>query len=201
VDRAERRALARLLDRRARGLFLKLLRGAFDRRVEAAAIVTAGLGAWVLWSPYSELSTLSWWYDRVELARSGVVLPQADYDLTTLPWQAAHPRAFDVKDGRMTLVTDGEPFAYQAFAIVNRNGARAADIQFDATIESGGTTIGLLQNGKWIASSSSRATGRFADTNSALLGSARSITLVVANNNPAGESRLRLDAVRLYLRK
>ena len=101
----------------------------------------------------------------------------------------------------MTLVTNAEPFAYQAFAILDRNGARGADVQFDATIESGGATVGLLQDGKWIASSSSQTPGRFADINAALLGSARSITLVIANNNPAGESRLRFDAIRLSLRK
>ena len=174
---------------------------ALARPADAAAIAVAGLGLWMLWSPYSQLSMLAWQYDHVEPARSGAARARPDYDLATLPWQTAHPRVFDVKSGRMTLVTDGEPFAYQAFAIVNRDGARAAALQFDATIESGGATIGLLQNGKWMASSSSQAPGRFADTSSTLLGSERSITVVVANNNPSGESRVRLDAIRLYFRK
>jgi len=189
------------VDRRTRGLLLRLLRGAFDRRADAAAIATACLGFWVLWSTSSQLSMLAWQYDRIQLARSGAILPNPDYELATLPWQTAHPHVFDVKDGRMTLVTNAEPFAYQAFAILDRNGARGADVQFDATIESGGATVGLLQDGKWIASSSSQTPGRFADINAALLGSARSITLVIANNNPAGESRLRFDAIRLSLRK
>jgi len=100
---------------------------------------------------------LAWQYDRIELARSGAILPNPDYELATLPWQTAHPHVFDVTDGRMTLVTNAEPFAYQAFAILDRNGARGVDVQFDATIESGGATVGLLQDGKWIASSSSHS--------------------------------------------
>jgi hypothetical protein len=118
-----------------------------------------------------------------------------------LPWQTAHPREFEVKNRRLTLVTDAAPFGYQAFAIIDRNGANAAAFHFDVTIESGGVTIGLLQDGKWIASSSSQAPGRFVDSNSTLLGSSRSMTFVIANDNPSGESRVRVDDISLYLRR
>jgi len=164
------------------------------------AIVTAIAGIWIFWSAYTQFSTLSWWYDRAELAKSGA-LPNPAYDLASLPWQLVNPRVFDVRPGKVTLVTSDEPYAYQAFATVNRNGADAADIQFDIDVESGGTTVGLLQSGKWIASSSWTRPGTFADTNSALLGYGRSLTVVIANNNPAGQSRLILKSLRLYLRK
>jgi hypothetical protein len=178
-----------------------LLRGLFNRRTDVAMVITACAGVWVFWSPLSELSTLSWWYDRVLSVRAQGTLPDPDYDLDSLPWQKAEPRAFDVQQGQLTLVTNAEPFAYQAFATVHTNGARAADIQFEADVESGGVTIGLLQSGKWIAVSSSPQPGVFADTNSTLLGYSRSVTLMIANNNPAGETRVTLKSLRLYLRK
>jgi hypothetical protein len=187
----------RLID----GLLLRALHAAFERRTEAAIVVTACVGAWIFGSRYVEFSTLDWWYERVQLARQGGVLPNPDYELGALPWQTAHPKRFDVHGGRMTLVTNDEPFAYQAFAIVETHGAKAADFQFDIDIKTGGLTIGLLQAGKWIVSNSSSLPGRFADTNSTLLGYRRSITLMIANNNPAGETRLTVNALRLYLRR
>jgi len=173
------------------------------RSGDLAALATAGLGAWLLWSQYSNIATLSWWYDRTEYVESmrGTMLPSPDYELGTLPWKVAQPRVFDVKPDRIALVTDAEPYGYQAFASVDTHGAKAADIQFEAEIEHGGTTIGLLQAGKWIAVSSSQRPGRFADSNSAQLGHNRSITVVIANNNPAGETRLAMKSLRLYLRK
>jgi hypothetical protein len=178
-----------------------LLRGLFDHRTDVVIVITACAGVWVFWSPLSELSALSWWYDRVQSVRTRGTLPDPDYDLDTLRWQLAEPRAFDVHQGRLTLVTNAEPFAYQAFATVHTNGAGAADIQFEADVESGGITIGLLQSGKWIAVSSSPHPGVFADTNSTQLGYSRSVTLMIANNNPAGETRVTLKSLRLYLRK
>lgn len=167
---------------------------------DAAVVATAVAGAWLFWSQYSTFSTLSWWYDRVAVARSRQVLPNPDYELNSLPWQHASPRQFDLQPGRLTLVTNGEPFGYQAFATVKTGWARAADIQFDVEVESGGVTIGLIQNGKWIAESSSTRTGAFVDSNSTQLGFNRSIMVMIANNNPAGESRLVVKALRLYLR-
>jgi hypothetical protein len=146
---------------------LRALHAAFDRRTDAAIVVTACVGAWIFGSHYLEFSTLDWWYRRVQLARQGGVLPNADY----------------------------------AFATVETHGATAADFQFDMDIETGGATIGLLQAGKWLVSNSSTLPGRFADTNSALLGYHRSITLMIANNNPMGETRLTVNALRLYLRR
>ena len=180
---------------------MRALHAAFDRRTDAAIVVTACVGAWIFGSHYLEFSTLDWWYRRVQLARQGGLLPNADYELTTLPWQTAHPKRFEVHAGRMTLVTTDESFAYQAFATVETHGATAADFQFDMDIETGGATIGLLQAGKWLVSNSSTLPGRFADTNSALLGYHRSITLMIANNNPMGETRLTVNALRLYLRR
>ena len=174
------------------------------RRADVAAVAAATFGAWLLWSLYSSAASVSWFYDRVERVKTlnaANALPQPDYDLNSLPWRTSQPRAFDVRPSLLTLVTNGEPYAYQAFATVETRGARAADIQFDGEIESGGATIGLLQDGKWIAVNSSQRRGRFADANTVELGRNRSITVVVANNNAAGESRLTLRALRLYLRR
>jgi hypothetical protein len=161
----------------------------------------AAAGIWLFWSQYSNLSTLSWWYDRTHTLRTSTTLPSPDYDLTTLPWKLVHPRVFEVKQGHLTMVTDHEPFGYQAYAVLNTGGANAADIQFEADVEAGAATIGLVQSGKWIATSSSQRTGAFSDSNSALLGYGRSVTVVIANDNPAGESRLTVKSLRLYLRK
>jgi len=178
-----------------------LFRELFDRRTDVLVVITACVGCWVFWSPLSELSTLSWWYDHVQSIRTRAALPRPDYDLETLPWQLAAPRSFAMQQGHLTLVTNAEPFAYQAFATLPTNGARAADIEFDADVESGGLTIGMLQAGTWIAVNSSPRPGLFTDTNSTLLGRGRSLTLVIANNNPAGETRATLKWLRVYLRK
>jgi hypothetical protein len=172
-----------------------------ERRSDAAVVITAALGAWLLWSQYSLVSTVSWWYDHTDSLRTGIGLPKPDYDLTTLPWKTASPRVFDLAPGGATLVTNAEPYAYQVFAAVETKGANAVDIWFDVDIISGGTTIGILEGGKWIASNSSQRPGTFSDSNSAQLGYGRSVTVVIANNNPHGETRLIVKALRLYLRK
>jgi len=174
------------------------------RAGDYAALVTALVGVWIFWSEFSQLRTLSWWYDRVQLARSSGVMPNPTYDLASLPWQTATPRVFEHGHdprGAITLVTSADPFAYQLFATVNTDGAAAADIQFDIDVQTGGVTIGLLQAGKWIAVSSSTRPGRFDDSNSTQLGYSRSLTVMIANDNPAGESRLLVKSVRLYLRR
>jgi hypothetical protein len=180
-------------------LLLNGLRRSFSRDV--AAVATAVCGAWLLWSPLNEMSTLSWWYDRVEYGRSAGELPDPDYNLATLPWRQANPRLFDLTADGLAIVSSGDAFGYQAFAAVDTNGARAADIQFDAEIESGGVSIGLVQGNTWLATSSSQRPGRFADTNSAQLGYGRSVMVIIANNNPSGETRLRIKSLRLYLRR
>jgi hypothetical protein len=169
--------------------------------IDICVVGVAAAGIWLFWSQYSNLSTLSWWYDRTQLLRTSTTLPAPDFDLTTLPWKPVHPRVFEMKQGHLTMVTDSEPFGYQAYAILSTGGANAADIQFDAEVEVGAATIGLVQSGKWIATNSSQRTGAFSDSNSALLGFGRSVTVVIANDNPAGESRLTVKSLRLYLRK
>ena len=166
-----------------------------------SSIVIATAGLWYFWSQYSYLSGLSWWYSSVHHLRTGSVRSAPDYDLATLPWKVAGARVFEVKQGRMTLVTSHDSFAYQASANIGTGGASAADIQFDVDVETGGVTIGLLQGGKFVAISSSRNAGSFADWNSAQLGYRRSLTVVIANDNPAGESRVIVKSLRLYLRK
>ncbi len=170
---------------------------------DVAALVVATLGAWLLWSLYASAARISWFYDHVERVRNlnESVPPDFDYDLDTLPWKTVAPRAFALRPSLLTLVTNAEPYGYQAFATVETKRANIADIQFDAEIESGGATIGLLQDGKWIAVNSSQRRGRFADADSAELGRSRSLTVVVANDNAAGESRLTIRSLRLYLRR
>ena len=171
------------------------------QRGDLAAIAIAVAGIWLFWSQYANQSTLSWWYDNVQFLSATTALPSPDYNLTTLPWQVARPRVFEMGQGTATMVTSDESFAYQAFATINTRGARAADFQFDVEVVAGGVTIGLLQSGRWIAASSSQRPGPFSDSNSALLGYGRSITVVIANDNPAGESRITIKSLRLYLRK
>jgi hypothetical protein len=180
-----------------------LLIDVWQRRTEVAAIAVAATGVWLFWSIYSNVSRVSWFYDRVEHVRNinDSSLPAADYELNTLPWQTASPRVFDLKPSLLTLVTNREPYAYQVFATVETRRAGSADIQFDAEVQSGGVTIGLLQDGKWIATNSAQRPGRFADANTAELGRSRSLTLVIANDNPAGESRLVVRSLKLYLRR
>ena len=190
-----------LARRRSSGVLLGYARAVWIRRTDLAVIMTAAAGFYLFWSPYSNLTALSGWYDQAQPGRLESTLPNPDYDLNTLPWQLVHPRVFELQPQQLTLVTDLEPFAYQAVAIVNRNGARSAAIQFEADIESGGTTIGLLQSGQWIAVSSSHRRGAFSDAIAVQLGYGRSLTVTIANNNPAGETRLTLKSLRLYLRQ
>jgi hypothetical protein len=172
-----------------------------SRLKDAMVVIVAATGLWFFWSQYSSLSALSWWYDSVQQLRSRVVVPPADYELTTLPWQTIHPRTFEIAQGQVRIITNDDAFGYQALANVNTDGASAADIQFDIEVESGGVTIGLLQAGKWIASNSADRAGPFAEWNSARLGYHRSLTVGIANANPAGESRLTVKALRVFLRR
>jgi hypothetical protein len=176
-------------------------RALLARLTDLLIVGIAIAGLWFFWSQYSYLSGLSWWYDNTQHIRERTAGRQPDYDLGSLPWQVAHPRLFDVKPGRITLVTSDEPFGYQAFAAIETAGARAVDLLFEVDVESGGVTIGLLQGGKFIATSSTRQAGSFVDGNSAQLTYRRSMTVVIANNNPAGESRLTIKSLRVFLRK
>jgi len=187
--------------RRAGGLLLTAATATRANGRDAAIVAIAALGLWLFWSAYDQLATLSWFYDRAAFAQTTDALPNPDYQLDSLPWQAASPRIFDRRPGEIVLVTDGQSYAYQVFATVGAKRARAADFQFDVDVQAGGVTLGLLQNGKWIASSSSTRTGRFAGSNSTQLGYGRSLTFMIANDNPAGESRLVVHSVRLYLRR
>ena len=172
-----------------------------SRLKDATIVVVAATGVWFFWSQYSYLSGLSWWYDNVRQLHARVVAPPPDYDLTTLPWQMIHPRTFELAQGQLKIVTNDEPFSYQALANVRTNGANAADIQFDIDVESGGVTVGLLQAGKWIASNSATNAGTFTDWNSAQLGYRRTLTIAIANDNAAGPSRLTVKALRVFLRR
>jgi hypothetical protein len=173
----------------------------FARLADLSIIVIATSGLWLFWSQYSFLSGLSWWYENTQTLAARTAPLRPDYDLTTLPWKVASPRLFEVTQGTLTIATSKDPFGYQAFANVNTGGAVAADIQFDMDVEAGGLTVGLLQAGKWIAVNSTQKAGSFADSNSAQLGYHRSLTVVIANDNPAGESRVTVRSLRLFLRK
>jgi len=156
-------------------------------------------GLWLIWSQYASLAGLSWGYGSTD---PRVAVPSTpDYDVTTLPWQIVHPRLFNVGQGRLTLATSSEPYAYEAFATIATNGANTARIIFDAEVERGAVSIGLLQAGNWISVNSSENTGAFSAINSARLGYRRSLTVMIANKNPAGESRVTITSLRLYLRK
>src|SRR4051812_14295356 len=159
--------------------------------------VVAIAGFWVISAQYANLSALSWWYDGTVRFREGRDLPAPDYDLTTLPWQLAKPQVFEVNQGTLVLATNAEPFAYQAYAIVPTGGADAAYIRFDADLADGGATIGLLQAGKWLTLSSFQKAGPFSDSISARLGSRGPLTVMIANNNDAGPSRLTVRSLRL----
>jgi len=170
------------------------------KRLRAVAILaTAAGGLWLLWSECLQLARLSWWYDSTQVLHATSSTP--DYDLTTLTWQLVNPRLFEIRQGGLTVATSSDPYGYQAYATINTNRANTAGITFEADVERGGITIGLLQAGKWIAVNSSQNIGTFSDLNSALLGFRRSLTVMIANKNPAGESRVVIKSLRLYLRK
>ena len=177
------------------------MRGAFVLLRDLSIVIIAAAGLWFFWSQYTSLSALSWWYDNTQNLQARIARRHPDYDLTTLPWQVASPRVFEITQGTATMATSREPFAYQAFATVSTGGASAADIQFEADVEAGGVTIGLLQGGAWITINSTEKTGAFAESNAARLGYRKSLTVMIANNNPAGESRLSVKSLRLFLRK
>jgi len=163
-----------------------------------ATIVLAVLGLWFLSSQYLDLARLSWWYDSTNVLRAAASNP--DYDLTTLPWQQVQPRRFEIRDAALMLETSAEPYGYQAYANIAANGANTAGITFEADVEDGGVTIGLLQAGTWIAINSSQGTGAFSGLNSALLGFRRSLTVMIANRNAAGRSRVTIKSLRVYLK-
>lgn len=174
------------------------------RRSDVAALGVALAGAWLLWSLYSAAASVEWFYDRLDHVRNlneASALPPPDYDLRTLPWKLTSPTTFAFDAPALTLVTNDIPYGYQAFANIDTKRARSADIVFDADIASGGATIGFLQNGRWLVSNSSQRPGRFADANTAQLNRSGSLTVVIANDNPNGESRLTIRSLRVYLRR
>ena len=175
--------------------------GVVARLRDLSIVIVAAAGFALLWSQYSSLSALSWWYENTRSLPARTAARTPDYDLTTLTWKVASPRRFEVNRGTMTLATSPEPFAYQAFATISTGGAAAVDIEFELAVEAGGVTIGLLQGGKWIAINSTAKAGGFVGSNAAQLGYRRSLTVMIANNNPAGESRLSVTSLRLFLRK
>ena len=157
-----------------------------------------------MWSLYSGAASVEWFYDRLEHVRNlneSAALPNPDYDWRTLPWKTTSPKTFDRGASALTVVTNDAPFGYQGFAIIETKRARSVDIVFDAQVESGGATIGILQDGRWLVSNSSKRPGRFADANTAQLNRSGSLTVVIANDNENGESRLLIRSLRVYLRR
>ena len=173
------------------------------RRSDLAAVAVAICGAWLMWAAYSSVSAASWFYDRLELLKSQnpTALPDPDFDLQSLPWKVVSPRVFDLAPSALTLVTSADPYGYQVFATIATKRARSVDIIFSAHILSGGATIGVFQDGNWIVSNSSDRPGDFAEANTAELRRSRSIMVVIANDNAAGESRLTIRSLRVYLRR
>jgi hypothetical protein len=176
-------------------------RNVVARLADLSIVVIATAGLWLFWSQYTDLSRLSWWYDNTQHLPERTAGVRPDYDLSSLPWKVTRARLFDVAPDRMTMVTSSEPFEYQALATISTAGAKAVDIQFEVDVGSGGVTIGVQQAGKWIAVNSTRKAGSFVEGNSAQLTYHRSATIVIANDNPAGESRLTVKSLRLFLRK
>ena len=173
------------------------------RRADLAAVAVAIGGAWLMWTAYSSVSAASWFYDRLERVRSlnREAPPDPDFDLQSLPWKTTSPRVFDLTPSGLTLITNAEPYGYQVFATIATNRASSVDIVFSTHIQTGGATIGVLQDGNWILSNSSERSGDFAEANTARLRRSRSVTVVIANNNAAGESRVTIHSLRVYLRR
>ena len=165
----------------------------------AAVVATALFGVWIILAPLREMSTLSWFYDRVLWAPAS--LPQPDFDVATLPWKVAQPKSFTRTADGAELVTSTDAYSYQLFASVDTHGAKAADLQFELGIESGGATIGIQQDGAWLTVDTTNRRGTFVGANSTTLGFGRTLSVVIANNNAEGESVIHLRSVRLYLRR
>jgi hypothetical protein len=168
--------------------------------VDLSTVVVAAAGFWLLWSSFAAVTTLSWWHETTNRLRTTSISEKPDYDLSNLPWQTVRPQIFQTTAGGTRLVTSREPFEYQAYATIETRRASAVDFHFDATVESGGVSIGVLQNGRWIAASSSKQPGPFTGSNAARLGLRSTITLMIANNNPGGESRIVINSFRVFLR-
>jgi hypothetical protein len=167
---------------------------------DLSIVVIAIAGMSFFWSQYSFLSGLSWWYDSTQNFHERIEGRRPDYDLRSLSWNVVRPRVFDIGPDGIAIVTSEEPFAYQAYATIETGSSVAVDFQFEAEVDSGGVTIGLLQDGRWIATNSSQTPGIFTEGNSARL-KGRSATVMIANDNPAGESRLIVKSLRLFFRK
>jgi hypothetical protein len=171
------------------------------RWTDLAIVILAPVGLWLFWSQYSTLSAWSWAYESTENLRSGRNPVAPDYDLTTLPWQLSGPRVFTVNQGTLTLITNTDSYAYQASATVATHSADVAYLRFDGDLEAGGASVGLLQAGKWLTLASCLKPGPCSGAVWSPMRSGDSVSVVIANNNAAGESRLIVKSLLLFFRK
>jgi hypothetical protein len=152
--------------------------------VAAAIVIVAMWAAFV----YRDLAAMSRASASEEDVRRGRIA--ADYDLPQISWSAVDARQLSTRDG---------PYLYQAMASVPIHGASFAHLAFKGRVTRGGITIGLVANGRWLANRSIRDSREFDDLLTAQPRDTPTLTVVVANCNPAGESMANLDDLKLYL--
>jgi hypothetical protein len=161
--------------------------------VAAAIVIVAMWAAFV----YRDLAAMSRASASEEDVRRGRIA--ADYDLPQISWSAVDARQLSTRDGHLDLVTGDGPYLYQAMASVPIHGASFAHLAFKGRVTRGGITIGLVANGRWLANRSIRDSREFDDLLTAQPRDTPTLTVVVANCNPAGESMANLDDLKLYL--
>jgi hypothetical protein len=135
-------------------------------------------------------------YASADDVRSGRLAP--DYELQRLAWSVADARSAAVIDSQMQLLTGAGPYRYQATATVATNRATVAHVAFRVRVATGGITVGLVGSGGWLALQTVSAPGVFEHLITAPITGEKSITVVIANANPAGESAATIEELRMY---
>jgi hypothetical protein len=152
-----------------------------------------------IWSAlvYLDLAAMSRASASADDVRRQRIAP--DYDLSRISWSSVGARRLSMRDGHLDLVTGDGPYLYQAIATVPTRHASIAHLMFKGRVMRGGITIGLIANGRWLANRSIRDTREFDDLLTAQSTDTPTLTIVVANCNPAGESIGTIDDLKLYL--
>jgi hypothetical protein len=114
-------------------------------------------------------------------------------------WASTGIGTVESRDGAVHVVTGPEPFAYQATArLPAKAGAAGYLVEFEVEIDRGGATLGLLDPaGRWIEVRSRSEPGRLIGTVRGRARAGASLTLVLANHNPKGDSSFALRRLEI----